>query len=415
MGKLALKGGQKLYNDISKDFNHPQISDEYISSLNDKKTRSQISSFDGEGLINSVQDQFKSKFGVKYALAMNSGTSALFSMFYAHGLGLNDEVIVPAYTFFATATPLFILGCTPILADALDNGNIDPKDIRKKITSKTKAIVITHMWGIPCDMDEIMQIGEEYNLPILEDTSHAHGALYNGRVAGTFGSASAWSLGAKKLITGGQGGMMGTNNLNVYQKAILVGQANNKIIKEITNSYLLPYSITGTGLNLRMHPFSAALIQEQIIDFDKQLLQRREVAKYLTNEILKMSGLSLPRIPNDSDPSWYAFPILYDPNNFKGISKQLFVKALNAEGAIDFDIPNSTCPLTEFASFRNTKVSFDQEIQKEVFTNGQLKGAERFHHRLFKLPTWYGPRRMEYAKAHIEALKKVIDNLDELI
>lgn len=415
MSKLAIKGGKKIVNRKYQLFIHPKLNSRFLKKMYDKTFQSQVSSFDGEGLINQLQLLFEKKFHVKHALAMNSGTSALFSMFYAVGLEPGDEVIVPVYTFFATATPLFILGCKPVLVDSLANGNINPDDIRKKITRKTRTIVITHMWGIPCDMDEIMDIAEKYKLPVLEDTSHAHGATYKGKVAGTFGLCSAWSLGAKKLITGGQGGMLGTADEEVYQRAILVGQANNKIIKEVTLENLKPYFVTGTGLNLRMHPFSAALIYDQIKNYEKQLRERREVAAYLIKEISQIPGLSLPRIPKNSSPSWYAFPILFNQEYFDEISKDLFVKALNTEGAAGFDIPHSTCPLTEFPIFREAKFNFKRlHNLKEIYRKEEFIVAETFHKSLFKLPTWYGPERMNYAKAHIEALRKVIANIREL-
>lgn len=415
MAKLAIKGGKKTVDGKYRRFVHLSINSSFLKKMYSKTFQSQISSFDGEGLINQLQTLFERKFHVKHALAMNSGTSALFSMFYAIGLKAGDEVLIPVYTFFATATPLFILGCKPVLVDSLANGNINPDDIRNKITRRTRAVVITHMWGIPCDMDKIMDITEKYKVPVLEDTSHAHGATYKGKMAGTFGLCSSWSLGSKKIITGGQGGMLGTPDKEVYQKAILVGQANNKIIQEITLENLKPYFVTGTGLNLRMHPFSAALIYDQIMNYENQLRERREIATYLTKEISQIPGLSLPRIPKNSSPSWYAFPILFNQEYFGETSKDLFVKALNAEGATGFDIPHSTCPLTEFPIFREAEINFNRlHNLKEIYRKEEFIAAETFHRSLFKLPTWYGPERMNYVKAHIEALKKVVTNIHEL-
>lgn len=411
---LAIKGGYQIVNKKYQYFIHPQLSNKIPTRLlKDSNFWNQATSFDSQ-FITQLQEKVKELFNLKYVLATNSGTSAIFEMYYALGLKQGDEVIVPVYTFFATATPLFVLGCKPILADCLDNGNIDPKDIRKKITKKTKAIIITHMWGIPCDMDGILKIAEEYKLPILEDSSHAHGATYKGKIIGTFGKASAWSLGSKKIVTGGQGGILGTNNEEIYQKSILVGHANNKRIREINLPQLDPYAITGTGLNLRMHPFSAAIIYEQFQNLGKQLEEKREVAKYMSNEIDAIDGLNLPRIPEDSEPAWYAFPILYSEEKF-GITKEKFVEALVAEGAVEIDIPHSTCPLIEFETFILGNINFNNTKQRvEMYSKSQFKNAQQFHHKLLKLPVWYGSGRMEYAKAYIGAIKKVVANIDQL-
>ncbi|OGM60288.1 hypothetical protein A2955_03380 [Candidatus Woesebacteria bacterium RIFCSPLOWO2_01_FULL_37_19] len=414
MSKLAIKGGVQCVPKKYQNFKHPKITKDFFKRLQDEKFQNEICSFDSP-VVSDFQEEAKKLFNLKHVLPTNSGTSALFEMFYALGLEPGDEVIVPSYTFFATGTPLFVLKCIPVLVDATDNGNIDPKDIERKITTKTKAIVITHMWGIPCDMDEIIKISKKYKVPILEDASHAHGATYKGRVIGTFGVCSAWSLGAKKLITGGQGGMLGTNNKEIYQKAVLFGHANNKRIKEITIKNLLPYSVSGTGLNLRIHPFSAGVITEQMKEYPKQMRERQEVADYLISEIEKIPGSGLPRIPKGSNPSWYGFPIFFDTDFFKGVDKETFVSALNAEGATSFDVPHTTSPLTEYPVFNERGVFFERikEIKK-YYQKGDFKQTELFNKRVFKLTLWYGDNRMNYAKYHILALQKVIKNIGEL-
>jgi dTDP-4-amino-4,6-dideoxygalactose transaminase len=155
-------------------------------------------------IATELEENLKSYMGMKYGVAVNSGTSAILSMLDGIGIQKGDEVIVPTYTFFATASPLMILGAIPIFADCLLDGNIDPEDIKRKITSKTKAVVITHQWGIPCEMDAILEICKEHKLKLLEDCSRAHGAKYKGKKVGTFGLASAFSLQANKILSGGE-------------------------------------------------------------------------------------------------------------------------------------------------------------------------------------------------------------------
>ncbi len=411
--QLAIRGGNPVVDDKFKKFTHPILSDELVKWLGDRVNLEGVTTFDAD-IITQLQEKIKEVFNLKYALVTNSGTSAIFEMFYTLDLKPGDEVIVPVYTFFATATPLFVLGCKPILTDCLDNGNISPEDIRKKITSKTKAIIITHMWGIPCDMDEIMKISKEFNIPILEDSSHAHGALYKGKTIGTFGKSSAWSLGTKKIVTGGQGGVFGTNDKEIYEKAVLAGHANNKRLNDVNSKELLPFSITGTGLNLRMHPYSARVIFEQFENLDQQLKDRRAIANYMISEINKIPGLSTPRIPENSEASWYAFPVIFNEDTL-GVTKEKFVEAVVAEGATGADIPGSTCPLTEFPAFRKGAIDIENNDSiSDIYTLDMFPGAKSFQEKMFKLPMWYGDEAMDYANAYILALKKVVYDIEQL-
>ena len=410
---LATKGGDPIVDEKYRHFTHPVLSDSLVAWMGNKSNLESVTTFDAR-FITELEAKIKEILGLKYALVTNSGTSAIFEMFYTLDLKPGDEVIVPVYTFFSTATPLFVLGCKPVLADCLDNGNIDPKDIEKKITKKTKAIIITHMWGIPCDMKELMEISEKYNIPIVEDSSHAHGATYHGKIIGNFGKSSAWSLGTKKIISGGQGGVFGTNDQELYEKAILAGHANNKRLNNIRLAKFIPFSISGTGLNLRMHPYSAKVIFEQFENLNSQLKDRREVAKYLTKEISKIPGLTTPRVPENSEASWYTFPVFFNEKEF-GISKEKFVEAVLVEGAEGVDIPGSTCPITEFQVFRQAVVDFEHgDTREDIYALDMFPGAKKFQENMFKLPMWYGEKAMEYAGVYMKAIKKVAENIDQL-
>src|SRR3989338_6688505 len=155
--RLALHGGKPIVSHEFRRFKHPQISTRQekriISQLNEA-----ISIYDNSGIYHKLESSLEKRLGVKHVLTVNSGTTALFSMFFSLNLQPGDEVIVPDYTFFATATPLFILGAVPILADCRPNGNIDSVSVQAKICPKTRAIVMTHMWGIPCDIDDLQKV-----------------------------------------------------------------------------------------------------------------------------------------------------------------------------------------------------------------------------------------------------------------
>ncbi|HSQ98212.1 MAG TPA: aminotransferase class V-fold PLP-dependent enzyme [Rickettsiales bacterium] len=359
--------------------------------------------YHGGTLIDEVEKRFAKTFGFKYALSTASGTTAIYTMFKSIGLKEGDEVLVQAYTFFATATPLFLLGCKPILVDTLDNGNIDPKDLEKKITKKTKAVAITHLWGIPCDLDKIQKIVKKHKLLLVEDCSHSHGATYNNISVGNFGICSAWSVGAKKNISGGVGGMFCTNNLSLYQDAILLNHFNRKDKKDIfNNSPKKDYVTTGTGLNLRLHPFSAFMINEQLKVYDKTFKEKKEVAEFVIEKLSQIEGIELPYIPKEAQQSYYALSFLYNKEAFNNLSKNEFIKMVNEEGAIEIDTPNTTCPLNSYKIFQNSLDNSDN------FLSNELPNAYKYHSKVFKMPVWYGNERFEYAKFYINAIKKVL-------
>lgn len=407
MKQLAILGGNPVIKEKIK-FSHPQIriTEEFISS--------DLFSFSGNGIVERMEDLFAHKFGFQYTLACNSGTSALFSIYYSAGLSHGDKVLVHAYTFFASALPLFILGCEPILVDVNSDGNISIEDLEKKYQPDVKGLIITHIWGIPADMDKIEIFCKKHNILLFEDCSHAHGASYKGKTLGTFGHASAWSLGAKKNITGGQGGILATKDKKIYEAALLIGHSHEFGKKEITLDEFQRYKITGSGLNLRIHPFAASIIAQQIENFDKAQKSREENANFLMHELSKIEGLSLPCTLKDVKLSWYAFPILYSKEKFKGLSRNHFVRALNAEGASSIDYPISTCPLNSFPIFSE---QFKSIFEKKLIKNEKtlLPNAEKYHSEVIKLPVFYGENSMNYTKQYIDCIKKVVLNYSELL
>jgi len=171
-----------------------------------------ISIYDRSGIIKSFEDEFALYHSLTHALLCNSGTNALHSAYVAMNLHKGDEVLVPSYTFFATVTPLLWTGATPVLCDCDDYGNISIEEIKRKTNKKTRAVVVTHMWGIPCDMENIQAHCKLKKLLLLEDCSHAHGATINGKRVGAFGDLAVWSLQGQKTVTGGEGGILCTNN-----------------------------------------------------------------------------------------------------------------------------------------------------------------------------------------------------------
>ncbi len=169
--------------------------------------------------VSRLEKVFARKFGSKYALAVNSGTSALITSLVACGVGPGDEVIVPAYTFFASASAVVVAKAIPVIAEIDETLTIDPSDIEKKITPRTRAIIPVHMRGLPCNMDSIMKIAKKHRLSVIEDTAQAAGGTFRGKKLGTFGDTGCFSFDAYKIIASGEGGMVTTDSEKIYVRA----------------------------------------------------------------------------------------------------------------------------------------------------------------------------------------------------
>src|SRR3989338_10456366 len=295
--ELAILGGPKTIKEKEPHFFWPPI-DKKMEKAVIRQLRGGFFVYGRKsGIFKDFESDFAKYVNRKHALILTSGTLAIRTMFEAAGFKEGDEVICPAYTFFGTVSPLLYTGATPILCDIDENGNIDPKEIEKKITPRTKGVIVTHMWGIPCQMDEIVRICKKYNLLLLEDCSHAHGARYKGKVVGSFGDVAAWSLQGPKNVSGGEGGIMVTNNEEFHYRALLLGHYNKRCKKEIPKSHkLYRYATTGMGLKYRAHPLAITIAFETFKKLDTYLAIRDLFARKMINALKGMPGLVSPQI-----------------------------------------------------------------------------------------------------------------------
>ena len=171
-------------------------------------------------MVSRFEQEFAAKMGSSYALAVTSGTAALKVALVAAGIGPGDEVIVPAVTFIATPGSVVIQGAVPIFSEVDESMTMDPEDMESKITPRTKAIFPVHLWGTPCRMDRIMEIAKKHNLKVVEDCAQSTGATYQGRPIGTWGDLGAFSMQFGKIITSGEGGVLVTEDADLYERAV---------------------------------------------------------------------------------------------------------------------------------------------------------------------------------------------------
>jgi len=254
-----------------------------------------------DGIYEKLESKLKKLYGINYCLLTNTGTSALSSAYFGLGLKQGDEVIVPVYTFIATVTPLLRLGCVPVFADCDNDGCIDTKTLEKLVTKKTKAIVVTHMWGIPNDMKKVKLFCKKHNLKLVEDCSHAHFTKFKGKLTGTFGDVSAFSVGAKKILSGGEGGFILTNNEEIYTRATLLGHfvmRAEETIEEASNEMKKKYGklTSGFGENYRMHPYSTVMIYELLKELPQILKHRYKVYSYFREQLITKTKVTIPPV-----------------------------------------------------------------------------------------------------------------------
>jgi len=237
--------------------------------------------------VYTLEKEFSDYCRVNYALATTSGTASLLVSLKALGLNPGDEIIVPAYTFVASFSSCIFAGLVPVLAEIDDSLTIDPEDIERRITPLTRAIMPVHMLGNPCKMDEIMKIAKKHNLFVLEDSCQALGATYKGKKVGTIGNISAFSLNIFKTINSGDGGLVITNDKQLYEKAFGFHDQGHKPLRtgvEVGDRDTI-------GLNFRMNELTAAVALAQLGKADRIISILREKRKKLKTLIAKTEGI----------------------------------------------------------------------------------------------------------------------------
>ena len=276
--------------------------------------------------VNELESRVADYVGTKYAVTLNSGTSALHAQLIAHGVGKGDEVIVPSFTFIATANCPFFVGAKPKFADVEEQTyGLNPESVEKAITKKTKAIMPVHVGGHACKVEELREIADDHGILLLEDAAESLGAKVNNKMVGTFGESSMFSFCGPKVITTGEGGVIVTDSQEIFEKIKLLrshGRADTKDYFS-TNEYLDYISL---GYNFRMSNITAALGVAQMDKLDKIIKIRQKNAAYLTKAIQKAGGsVKTP------DPSKDRF-VLYQMYTIESDDRDALMKYLGDAG-----------------------------------------------------------------------------------
>jgi perosamine synthetase len=322
--------------------------------------------------VSEFERKIAAYIGTKYAVTTNSGTSALHAVLAAYGIGPGDEVIVPSFTFIATANAPLFLGATPVFADIEEETfGLDTRDVERKITKKTRAILPIHYGGVPCRLDALMRVARGHKLPLIEDAAEALGAEISGQKVGSIGDAAILSFCQNKVITTGEGGAVVTNSPEICRRLELIrshgrAESNNYFTSTGTADYVT------LGYNFRMSTITAALGVAQIDRIDNIIAMRRAKALYMAAKLSGINGLVVPPTPLDSFNVYQMFPVRVADGAKKRDALKGFLEKKSIMSRVYFD------PVHLTLFYR----------QKFGYTGGELPVTEKIAGEVLNLPMY---------------------------
>lgn len=393
MSKLAIDGGTPV-RDTFLPYGQQWIDDEDIDEVvkvlkgNYLTTGPKISEF---------ENRIAQYVGSKYAVAVSNGTAALHGACFAAGIEKGDEVITTPLTFAASANCILYQGGKPVFADIdFDTYNIDPSEIEKNITEKTKAIIPVDFTGQPVDMDRIKDIAEKYGLIVIEDAAHALGAEYKGNKIGSLADMTAFSFHPVKHITTGEGGMITTNDEKLYNRLVLfrthgITRDANRLANKKEGSWY--YEQLELGYNYRITDIQCALGISQLNKLDKFIQRRKEIVQKYNNYLKDIDGVILPYQATYAKSSWHLYVIQLELEKFK-VGRKIIFEALRAEniGVNVHYIP----------------VYYHPYYQRLGYKKGLCPKAEKFYERALTLPL-YPKMEEKDIEDVVAALEKVLN------
>jgi len=317
--------------------------------------------------ITELEDSIKKYVGCDYCVSLNSGTSALHAVFLAYGLGNEDEVIVPSFSFISTANAVLFVNSTPKFADIESTTfGLDPKEISEKLSPKTKAVVPMDYGGLPCRIFEIKEITQSNNLILIEDAAEALGSSINGEKVGSIADSSIFSFCGNKVLTTGEGGAVVTNSKDIYDKIKLIrshGRVDN-----------IPYfedpsksQYTGLGYNWRMSSLTATLGISQLSKLDKLIKMRQDNAEYLSSKLLKFSQITVPSRPIGYEHIYQMYTIqLSDQQTRDALQKHLLDKRIFSK--VYFEPIHLTSYYMKKFGTKKGQLPITEKISEQVLT-----------------------------------------------
>jgi len=423
MSKLALYGGTPILKEKPESLFHwPIVNDAMRQAQTDVLDAGNMS---GTDISRKFEQQFAEWNGRKYGLAHNTGTNSLLAAMYGIGLGPGDEIICPSVTYWASCTSALGLGATVVFCDICEKDlQLDPASFEAHITPRTKAVMVVHYMAHPADMDPIVAIAKKHGLKVIEDVSHAQGGHYKGKMLGTFGDVAAMSLMSGKSFAIGEGGMLITDDPEIYRRAIRFGHYDRIHEVYTKEEMAATSSVPFGGQKFRMHQVSAAIGLEQLKKYDAEMVEIDKAMKYFWKGISDVKGLRMiyPEDQGSDKAGWYASRFGYDPEAFDGVGNAAFAKALNAEVSAGF-AAGCNYPLHQSEVFYSVDIFGHGKPTASVFLpagtdpkklTGELPVSDKINSLLLGEP-WFKHYDTKLIDCYIEAVHKVAENHKELL
>jgi len=423
MSKLAFLGGPKAVSAGKDLFTWPVVTPAMEQAVLEVLRKGRISDLD---ITVQFEKEFADWLGVEHALAHNTGTAAVHCALFGLGIGRGDEIICPSMTYWASCAPVLSLGGTVVFAD-IDPTSlcIDPRDIERCITERTRAIVVVHYSGMPADMEAILSIAGKHGLAVLEDCSHSHGSLYKDKMTGTFGDAAAFSLMSAKSMPIGEGGMLATNDRRIYERAIAFAHyarhSDFLTIPEIKAGAGVPWG----AYKYRLNQLCSAIGREQLKNYGQQMAEIDRAMNCFWDLLDGVPGIRPHRPPKDSGLTmggWYNPLGHYLSEELGGLSITRFCEALRAEG-VDDCRPGCNLALHTHPLFSDLDVYNDGRPTCLTGSGGKPRSSGGKEHLrvssgiqsgVFKVP-WFRRYQRRIIEEYARAVRKVAESYAELL
>lgn len=382
-----------------------QVTDEEAKTVYEMTRRNELSG--GTPTVREFEEKWRKWTGLKHAITVMNGSSALYCAYFGVGVGPGDEVICPTYTWICTIAPAVFLGARPVFVESdPETLQIDPDDVRRKITDKTRAIVAVHLWGNVCDMDRLMAISEETGIPIVEDCSHAHGAEYNGKIVGSIGQVGMWSMQGSKALSAGEGGMLATNDSEIFERACLAGQVNRMGGLDLISEKYADLQPLGLGMKFRAHPLGIGIAKIQFNKLTDLNRRRKAYVETVEKRIKELPGLKPVQVYDKVERGgYYAFPVIHEPEYHNGLSTAQFIQMIREQG-----LKSSTSPYGLLHRLKIFAEGFDVFTQNrgplcgdyQGYREGDFPVTEEIYKHLIFLPMLSDP--VPYAADKVVAM-----------
>jgi dTDP-4-amino-4,6-dideoxygalactose transaminase len=337
------------------------------------------------------EQEFAKYVGVKYAVSVNSCTAALHLALLAHGIGPGDEVIVPSYTFVATANVVIHVGATPVLVDIdRQSLNIDAAAIERKISKKTKAIIAVHFGGLPADLTAINRLAKKHKLIVIEDAAHAVGSMYKGKQIGTHGNTTCFSFYATKNLTTGEGGMLTTNSKRIaeFVSRNRIHGISKDAWKRYSKEGSWKYDVLFPGYKCNMTDIQASLGLHQLKKLEEFTARRTEIARAFDMGFADNPAIETVELPTNVRHAYHLYPIL-----LHGVNRDEFIKQM---GKNDIGVSVHFIPIHTFSYYK----------KRFTIPKSEMKNTNDVFKRIVSLPL--------YPKMTKKDVERVIETVNRL-